>query len=176
MKVLVAGGTGALGRRVVRGLVEAGHTVAASARSTAGAQAIRDAGAGAIELDVYDASAVRVAVAGHDAVLRLTTKIPPLRRMRSAAAWKETGRLRTQAARIMVDACIDAGVGAYVHESVVFVYADGADVWLDEDAPIDARPTPLRDAMNGEVNAARFTAAGGRGVVLRFAGFYAADS
>ena len=33
MKVLVAGGTGALGRRVVRGLVEAGHTVAASARS-----------------------------------------------------------------------------------------------------------------------------------------------
>jgi nucleoside-diphosphate-sugar epimerase len=176
VNVFVAGGTGALGRRVVRMLVEAGHSVQATARTPQGAQMSRAAGAEPINIDLFDAVAVSHVLTGTQAALRLTTRIPPVMRMRSAKAWRETGRLRNQGAEAMVDACFSAGVSTYVHESVTFVYADGGEAWLDEDAALDVGPTPLRDAASGEASATRFTTGGGRGVVLRFAGFYAADA
>ena len=177
MRVFVAGGTGALGQRVVALLAEAGHEVTATARSSAGADAVRARGGRPVDVDVYLRESIRRAIAGHEAVLRLTTKIPPLNQMRSAASWAETGRLRNQSARLIVEACRDEGVPLYLHESVAFVYADGGDRWLDEDSPVDvARAVPLRDALRGEEQAGRFTAYGGRGIVLRFGGFYAANS
>src|SRR6266571_6813148 len=98
------------------------------------------------------------------------------RARRRAAQRRETRRLRNEGARLLVDAWLDAGIGTYLHESVTFVYADGGDAWLDEDAALDVTPTPLRDAASGEAHATRFAGAGGRGIVLRFAGFYAADT
>lgn len=177
MKALVVGGTGVLGQRVVRLLASAGHDVQATARDAAAADAVTAVGARPLDLDVYDAGAVRAAVRGNDAVLRLTTKVPPLQHMRAADAWTETGRLRTESARLFADACVAESVAVYVHESIAFMYADGGDAWLDEDAALDvAAAVVLRDALAGEANACIVTAAGARGVVLRFAGFYAHDS
>lgn len=177
MRVFVAGGGGVLGRRVVRLLAQAGNDVSATARTPDAAEVVRRAGAAPIDVDLFDPTAVRRAVAGSEAVLRLTTKIPPLGRMGRPAAWQETGRLRTEGARLLVDAAAAEGAAVYVHESVSFVYTDGGDRWLDEDAPVDdGGTTPLRDALAGEAIAAGATAAGVRGVVLRFAGFYAKDS
>ena len=177
MKVFVAGGTGALGHRVVRDLAAAGHEVTATARRDDWAAYLKGLGAWPVDVDLFDTAAIRSAVAGQDAVLRLTTKIPPLAQMRRTESWIETGRLRNDGARLLVDASIVEGVGTYVHESIAFVYADGGDVWIDESSPLDvARARPLREAITGEANAARFTKWGGRGVVLRFAGFYAGDS
>jgi nucleoside-diphosphate-sugar epimerase len=177
MRVFVAGGTGALGQRVVTLLVQGGHEVTATARSAASAEAVRARGGRPLDVDLYMRESIRQAIAGHEAVLRLTTKIPPLNRMRSAASWAETGRLRNHSARLIVEACRDEGIPIYVHESVAFVYADGGERWLDEDSPVDVEQSaPLRDALRGEEQAGRFTAYGGRGIVLRFGGFYAADS
>jgi nucleoside-diphosphate-sugar epimerase len=177
VKLLVVGGTGVLGHRVVRLLASAGHDVQATARDSDGATAVTAVGARALDLDVYDAVAVRQAVRGKDAVLRLTTKVPPLQRMRASDAWTETGRLRIESARLFADACVTESVAVYVHESIAFVYADGGEAWLEEDAAVDvAAAAALRDALAGEANADLVTAAGARGVVLRFAGFYAHDS
>ncbi len=60
-----------------------------------------------------------------------------------------------------VDAALAAGVATYVQESIVFLYEDGGDAWLDEDA---------RDA---ERETARFAQSGRRGVALRYGAFYA---
>jgi len=177
VKVLVIGGSGALGNRVTRLLVEAGHDVRATARGDSAQDDVRRSGAEPIAVDVYDGRALHEAVGGHRAVLRLTTKIPPLLKMRSDGAWRETGRLRNESAALIVDACLARSVAVYVHESVSFVYSDGGDDWLTEQAPVDVdRAAPLRDALRGEANATRFIGAGGRGVVLRFAGLYSADS
>jgi nucleoside-diphosphate-sugar epimerase len=177
MRVLVLGGTGALGRRVTGRLAAAGHDVRATARSEEAAQRVRALGAEPVDVDLFDMSAIRAAVKGSEAVLRLTTRIPPLTSMRRASAWGETARLRNESASLIVDACIAEHVPTYLHESVSFVYADGGDRWLDENAPTDVeRAAPLRGALHGEANATRFSAAGGRGIVLRFAGFYAEDS
>lgn len=173
MKVFVAGGTGVLGRATVQALRDAGHQVHTTARGTENAQLARSLGAVPLEVDLYDAAEVRRAIAGSDAVLRLTTKIPSLMKMGKGGAWTETNRLRTVGTRILVNAAILERIPVYVHESVVFVYADGGAEWLDENARTDdGGSTILRAALDGEEEAVRFTQAGGQGIVLRFGGFY----
>lgn len=177
MRVFVAGGSGALGRRVVARLARAGHEVRASARDATASDVVNTSGGVPVDVDLFDAPALRRAVAGCDAVLRLTTAIPSYFEMRRAAAWAETGRLRNEGSWLLAGACVREGVPTYVHESTSLVYADGGERWLDEDSPVDeANSAPLRDAITGEANASLVADAGGSGVVLRFAGMYAADS
>jgi len=177
MKIFVAGGTGVLGRASVKALVEAGHEVSATARTSSKADAVRNLGAEPIQVDLYDPKEVCQAIAGSEAILRLTTKIPPIAKMRNRAAWQETNLLRTEGARILVDAGIAEGVQVYVHESVTFVYEDAGTRWITEDAPTDDGESEiLRSALDGEKEAARFSESGGRGIVLRFGGFYGPES
>lgn len=174
MKVFVAGGTGVVGSASLRSLVEAGHRVRSTARGREKADLVRRIGAEPVELDLYDPKAVRQAIAGSDAVIRLTTKIRSMMKLRDPRSWDETIRLRTTGARILVDAAIAEGTPVYVHESVVFVYRDGSAAWLAEDAPVDEGGVPiLRATLEGEREATRFSESGGRGIVLRFGGFYA---
>ena len=177
MNVFVAGGTGVLGRAALPALRERGHGVRATARGADNAALARRLGAEPVEVDLDDRLAVRRAVAGSDAIVRLTTKIPSLFRMGRRGAWTETNRLRTAGARVLIDAAVREGVRVYVHESVAFVYADGGASWHDEDARTDDGGTgPLRAALEGEREALRFAGGGRRGIVLRFGGFYGPDS
>lgn len=172
MKVFVTGATGAVGRPAVRQLVAAGHEVTAVARTDAKATEVERAGARARRVDLFDAADVRQAVAGHDAVVNLATHIPPLSRMGRRSAWAINDRLRSEASAHLVDAALATGAARFVQESIAFLYADGVDRWLDaESAPIE--PFPIgRSALAAEAQAARFTAEGGAGVVLRFGQFY----
>lgn len=177
MKVFVAGGTGVLGRASLGPLIAAGHAVRATARGADGADLVSKLGAEPVALDLFDPAAVQRAIAGCDAVLRLTTKIPGLMDMRKRTAWDENNRLRSEGARVVVDAAIAENVTVYIHESVTFVYRDGGEAWLDETAPVDDDGSRiLRATLDGEEHAARFSRAGGRGIVLRFGGFYGADA
>ncbi|MEO5876908.1 MAG: NAD-dependent epimerase/dehydratase family protein, partial [Streptosporangiaceae bacterium] len=63
MKILVAGATGVVGRRLVPLLVDAGHDVSGTSRSRDNAQQISDLGAHPVIVDVLDARKLRVAVA-----------------------------------------------------------------------------------------------------------------
>ena len=177
MNIFVAGGTGVLGRASIRALIVAGHRVRATARGEQKAELVRSLGAAPVAVDLYDEKGLRNAIAGSDAVLRLTTKIGPMSKLRDPRTWEETMRLRTEGARMLVDAAIAAGAGVYMHESVTFVYADGGASWLTEDSPTDDGGTAiLRATLAGEREAERFTQHGGRGIVLRFGGFYSADA
>ena len=102
MRVFVAGATGVLGRAAVPLLREAGHEVTGTARTPEKEYLLRALGANPVSVDLFDASAVHAAVAGHDAVVHAATKIPPIMRMRSAGRWKENNRLRTEATKHLV--------------------------------------------------------------------------
>ena len=170
MHVFLAGATGALGRPTSRALVAAGHRVRGVARGPVKAEVVRADGAEPIDVSLFDTHALRAALEGCDAVLHFATKIPPaVRATRRIAA--ENDRLRREGSRCLVDAALAAGIAAYVQESIAFLYADGGDAWLDEDAPLHA--SWLTDsARDAEREAARF-AQSGRGVALRFGAFYA---
>jgi len=155
--------------------VKAGHDVHALARSEHGSSALRALGARAVGVDLFDADAVRHAVAGSDVVCNLATHIPATTRMAMPGAWAQNDRIRTEGSRNLVDGALASGVERYVQESIAFVYRDGKDQWIDETSPIEPVAN-LASATVAESHAARVTAAGATGVVLRFAAFYGPDS
>jgi nucleoside-diphosphate-sugar epimerase len=174
MKVFVAGGTGALGRFALPRLVAAGHDVTAIARSDDKAAAVAAAGATPIEVDLFDADGILTAAAGHDAVVNLATRIPPVSEAWKASAWEMNDRIRREASGILADAAL-AGGGRFVQESITFTYPDRGAEWIDETVPIDP-PDSVGSVLAAEAAAARVTEQGGTGVVLRFGLFYGPGS
>ncbi len=71
MKVLVTGGTGFVGPRVVRAVVEAGHDVRALARTRKSGAEAAALGADVVEGDLTDAASLRIAAQGADAIVHL---------------------------------------------------------------------------------------------------------
>jgi NADH dehydrogenase len=71
VRVLVTGGTGFVGPKVVGATVEAGHDVRALARDRTKASHVAALGAELVEGDVTDAASVRSAVQGVEAVVHL---------------------------------------------------------------------------------------------------------
>ena len=174
MKIFVAGATGVVGFPTVHALVSAGHDVRGTARNAERARSLRDIGVEPVSIDIYDTIQLRDAMRGCDAVIRLTTKLSgSMAAMRSKRSFEETNRLRTVGARRIVDAIICENVGTYIHESFYAVYKDSGDALVTETAPTqDGGIETMRAALEGENEAARLTAQGGRGIVLRFGGFY----
>jgi nucleoside-diphosphate-sugar epimerase len=81
MKVLLAGATGAIGRPLIRGLKQHGHSVfglVRSAESTESAHMLTEMGAEALVGDALDAASVRAAIARvcPDAVINELTSLP----------------------------------------------------------------------------------------------------
>jgi len=149
VKVLVTGGSGVLGRAALPLLQAEGHDVDTPSRS---------------ELDLFDTVAVGRAVANVAAVLHLATRIPH-GHVGAPDEWRENDRLRAEASVVLVDAGLAAEMETYVQPSVAFLYPKG--IAADEDAPLADVPDHLRSALLAEKQAARFAAAGRRGVTLR---------
>jgi UDP-glucose 4-epimerase len=169
--IVITGATGVIGRRAVRQLLAAGHRVTGVTRPPRGR--LERLGAEAIECDVFDEAPLRAAFDGADAVVNLLTHIPSIDRMAEPSAWDENDRLRTEASAAIVRAAGAAGVRRLVQESIAFVYADGGDAWLDEDATVIGGGVTT-SALTAERNARELF--DGDGVVLRFGLFMGPDS
>ena len=150
MRILVTGGSGVLGRAFAPRAKAEGHQVRAPGRA---------------DLDLFSPAAVAAAVADADAVLHLASRIQPLDRLDQPRAWRDNDRLRAQASAVLVDAALAAGVMTYVQPTVTFVCPAGQPA--TEDTPVGDVPEILRSALAAERQAARFAAAGRRGVALR---------
>lgn len=176
MKIFVTGATGVIGRRVVPQLIAAGHEVTSVARTPEKRAALERAGARAVALDLFDAAAVRRAVDGHDVVLNLATHMPSSSmRMMLRSAWRENDRVRREGSNILVDAALASGVSRFIQESFALIYPDCGDEWIDERTPVEPAAYN-RSTVDAERAAARFTASGRTGIVLRFAGLYGPDA
>ena len=174
-RVLVTGSTGVLGRRVVPRLVEAGHTVTAVVRSEAKAASARAVGATPVEVDLFDRAAMRAALTGFDTVAHLATHIPTGPSALRRSGWRVNDSLRREASAAIAGAAVDAGVRRMIQESITFPYIDRSDEWIDEQCERQ-HYWGNESVAAAEASAAFMTAAGGVGVVLRFAMFMAPDS
>jgi nucleoside-diphosphate-sugar epimerase len=176
MRVFVTGATGVIGRRVVPLLLRAGHRVTAIGRSGSKRAALTRHGAEAIDVDLYDVTALRRVLDGHDAVVNLATHMPSSAlRMLLPWSWRENDHVRRDGSAALVDAALAAGAGLFVQESFAPVYEDGGERWIDERWPM--RPARYnRSVLDAERSAERFGASGGVGIVLRFGAFYGGDS
>ena len=178
MRIFLTGATGVIGLRAIPLLVRAGHDVTAAVRTPEKAKLAATLRATPLQVDLFDANAVRGAVRGHDAVINLATSIPPARRAALPWAWKENTRVRREVSRNLAQAALAEGVMRFVQESFAPLYADADDQWITERFPV--KPAAYnRAVLDAESAATGFAATRGSGtaaVVLRFGLFYGPDS
>jgi UDP-glucose 4-epimerase len=172
-EIVITGSTGVIGHRAVREVLAAGHRVTGVTRSARGRERLESLGARAVEADVFDEASLSRAFDGADAVINLLTHVPSADRMADPSAWEENDRMRTEASAAIARAARAARVQRLVQESIAFVYADGGDAWLDEDAPVEGGGLTT-SALTAESNARELF--DGDPVVLRFGQFIGPDS
>ncbi|HZP58708.1 MAG TPA: NAD-dependent epimerase/dehydratase family protein [Opitutaceae bacterium] len=129
--VLVTGGTGFLGRRLVDRLLAEGRAVAVLARRPAPDLTAR--GVRLVTADLTDSVAVRAACAGVKTVFHTAAKV---------GVWgrdDEFYRINVLGTRTLLEACRTAGVKYFVHTSTPSVVYNGRDLaGADESLPLTA--------------------------------------
>lgn len=166
MKILIAGGTGVLGRSASAALLAAGHKVTVLGRAPRPVRADLDV----VAADALDGAALTRAVeqAAPEAVVNLLTAIPdPINPRRLATQFELTNRLRTEGTRNLVAAAREVGAERIVAESIAFGYEPGRAEPATEDEPLWARPPAQFRPVLDAVRALEQTTLGAGGAVLR---------
>ena len=180
MRVFVAGASGAIGSRVVPQLIERGHEVTGTFRSSGNDARLRTVGAEPVALDLLDADAVRMAVlaAEPDAIVHQATALATARFTRNLdRTFEETNRLRTEGTDNLLAVAHETGISRFVAQSFASMRnaREGGPVKTEDD-PLD--PTPVKGTR--ETNAAmrhlEEAVTGAGGIALRYGGFYGADN
>src|SRR5215212_5646863 len=178
MRVFVAGATGAIGRRLVPQLVEAGHQVTAITRSEQKLGMLGQLGAEPVLCDVFDAGRLGsvVARAEPDAVINELTDLPQsLNPRKLGEYYKANNRVRREGTMNLLDAARGAGVRRFLVQGSAYWYAQSGGAVKTEEAPLylDA-PPPVGPSVRTvkEVEDAVLSAEGLEGVVLRYGFFY----
>jgi 2-alkyl-3-oxoalkanoate reductase len=180
MRVFVAGATGAVGKRLIPALVEAGHEVIGTTRTAAKADQVRAGGAEPVVVDVLDADAARVAVtdARPDVVVHQATALASMgtNLRRFDADFALTNRLRTEGTDHLLPAAREAGARRFVVQSFTGWPNIRTGSWIKtEDDPLDPDPpAACRETLAGirYLDDTVPAAEGIDGVVLRYGGFY----
>lgn len=139
LRILVAGGAGVIGRRLIPLLRQAGQQVAAITRSPQKAALLRELGAEPYVVDVYDAGRLAdvVAAVRPQAVIHQLTDLPKdLDPAQMGAAIRRNARVRDEGTRNLVRAAIAAGVEHLVAQSIAWVYRAGPEPHAEDD-PLD---------------------------------------
>jgi nucleoside-diphosphate-sugar epimerase len=176
MKVFVTGATGAIGSRLVPQLVERGHEVIGTSRSTDKDDRLRAQGAEPVVLDVLDRKAVREAVlaARPDAIVHQATALSGLSNLKNFdEAFAETNRLRAEGTDVLLAAAREAGVKRFVAQSFAgWPYARDNGALKTEEDPLDPAPVPTMRETHEAIRHLEVATTNAGGIALRYGGFY----
>jgi nucleoside-diphosphate-sugar epimerase len=177
MRIFLAGATGAIGRRLVPLLVNAGHMVTGTTRSTTKGDALRLAGVEPVIVDVFDAPALSraVAAARPDIVVHQLTDLPPgLDPSQMDQGARRNARMRSEGTRNLVMAALESAVSRLVAQSIAWMYAPGPEPHSEDD-PLDLDAPGTRSiTVAGVATLERLTLSSPPidGVVLRYGRLY----
>jgi nucleoside-diphosphate-sugar epimerase len=176
MRVFVAGASGALGRRLVPQLINAGHEVIGTHHSPSSAELLRTLGAKAVPLDLLDAAAVRTAVleSEPEAIVHQATALANAKFSRSLdKTFVETNQLRTKGTDALLAAAREAGVRRFVAQSFAsYRYVRAGGPIKTEDDPLDPTPAPNTQQSSAAMAYLDQAVTGFGGIALRYGGFY----
>ena len=179
MKVFVAGATGAMGKRLVPQLVQAGHEVVGLTRSESKAQALRDQGAQAVVADALDRAAVMQAVmrAEPEVIVHQMTALAGAKSFKNFdKEFAVTNRLRTEGTDHLLEAARATGVRRFIAQSYGnWNYERSGAGLKTEDDPLDPAP-PANQRRSLEairyLEDALARADDIEGIALRYGNFY----
>jgi nucleoside-diphosphate-sugar epimerase len=177
MRVFLAGAAGAIGRRLVPLLFEAGHAVTGTTRSGESAAELRARGVTAVVVDVYDAQALRDAVvrARPDVVIHQLTDLPKVLDPGKPRSFGGNSRLRREGTANLVAAALAAGARRLIAQSIAFAYAPGPEPHAETDPLASAEgDAPAAETARGvrALEGAVLGAGGLEGLVLRYGRLY----
>jgi nucleoside-diphosphate-sugar epimerase len=179
MRVFVAGATGAIGRRLVPLLVDAGYEVTATTRSAVFKPLLRSLGARPAIMDGLDRAAVSnaVSMSAPDVVVHEMTGLEGIKSMRNFdKEFAQTNRLRTAGTDNLLEAAREAGASHFVAQSFGnWNYERTGTGLKTETDPLDPDP-PLNQQWSvgalQYLERAVLDAGTLTGVVLRYGNFY----
>ena len=176
MRVFVAGASGALGRRLVPQLINAGHEVIGTHHSPSSAELLRTLGAKAVPLDLLDAAAVRTAVleSEPEAIVHQATALANAKFSRSLdKTFVETNQLRTKGTDALLAAARETGVRRFVAQSFAsYRYVRAGGPIKTEDDPLDPTPAPNTQQTSAAMAYLDQAVTDFGGIALRYGGFY----
>jgi len=175
MKLFLAGATGAIGRRLLPLLRQAGHSVVGTTRSSDKAEILRRLRAEPAIVDVFDRAALfdTVAHAAPDVVIHQLTDLPsPPGSPGYEAGLERNALVRIEGTRNLVDAAKKAGVERMIAQSIAFVYAPDEGTRVETD-PLDFAATGARKrTVEGVMALEQATLELSQGIVLRHGFLY----
>jgi 2-alkyl-3-oxoalkanoate reductase len=179
MRVFVAGASGAIGKRLVPQLVQAGYTVVAMTRSRQNASSLRELGAEPVVVDAFDRAGVVEAVrrAEPEILIHQLTALTGVKDFKNFdREFAMTNRLRTEGTDILLEAARAAGTRRVIAQSYgSWNYERTGTGPKTETDPLD--PTPPRNQTK-TLEAIRYVeqsvlgADGIQGVALRYGNLY----
>jgi len=177
VRIFLAGGSGVIGRPLIRQLKQAGHEVVATTRTPKKAEQLSLLGATPVVLDALDGDAVETAVreAAPEAIIHQLTALPQTYQPTKPAFYETTNRLRTETTHHLLAAGRQVGARRFVFQSICFLYKLRGPTVLDETAPVsDDAPEPFGGAVRHALEGERLAQATPdvEGVVLRYGQLY----
>lgn len=148
MKVVVTGGTGFIGGKLVEALVREGHQVRCLVRETSDTRRLQELGVELHRGDLGDTDALQSLPQGGDVIYHLAALV---------SDWGSRGdfyKYNLDATRVLLDACIECGVKRFIHMSsstVIWM----SDFWNVHNL-VDVDETfPYREHYNDPYNASK---------------------
>ena len=176
MRVFVAGASGAIGARLVPKLIERGHEVIGTFKSSQKELSLRATGAEAVSLDLLNAPAVRHVIldAQPDAIVHEATALAEGGFSRKLdKTFAQTNRLRTAGTDALLAAAQEAGVKRFVAQSFApYRYAREGGMVKSEDDRLDAAPPATAKETNAAMAHVDKAVPDAGGIALRYGGFY----
>lgn len=173
MRIFLAGATGVIGKPLMRLLVTAGHDVTGTTRSAAKSAVIAKLGGTPVVVDVYDAEALKAAVATAkpDVVIHQLTDLPDSSDPAAVTASLEANaRIRIEGTYNLIVAAKSAGAKRMIAQSIGFLYASKTLPHAETDPILPGDTVSARGvhALEGAVTGTP----GIDGIVLRYGKLY----
>jgi nucleoside-diphosphate-sugar epimerase len=174
MNIFIAGATGAVGRALIPLLVDHGHAVTGTSRSSDKAAALEALGATGVVVDGLDRDAVIAAVraARPDAIVHQMTALAGLDLRRVERAFATTNRLRTEGTDHLLAAAAEVGASVVAQSFAGWPYAPVGGAVKTEDDPLDPDPPKQLRTTLAALRHVEDTVTACGGMVLRYGGFY----
>ncbi|MFQ5797085.1 MAG: TIGR01777 family oxidoreductase [Bacteroidota bacterium] len=136
MKILLAGGTGFIGKRLYNALIDQGHAVTVLSRSESKARQVLGQKSAVVEWDAKSLTGLRSSVEGLDAVVNLSGESIAARRWTPRQKERILSS-RVEATRALVNAIAQCTQkpSVLVNQSAVGYYGNTGDVVVSEDHP-----------------------------------------
>lgn len=156
-RILVTGGTGFLGSRIVERLVLQGRQVRVLARAGSDTEVLESLGAEVIRGDLGDELALQRAVKGCGVVCHAGARVE------TRGEWEDFSRDNVSATEKLLGLALAQGVERFVHVSSLGIFdIPRSGITIEEDSPYDARPLLRGHYTRSKIHADRVATAAAR--------------